>query len=80
MTFHSIRAKAAQGARTRHPVNGQKRSPRIMVTLDEADFRRLTWWAAKKGKPVAAVLRDAVWAYLVPIAADADAATKDLKR
>ena len=71
MTYHATRSRPASGSTGSNPF-GQKLSPRISVALPEDDMRRLTWWAAKKGKPVAAVLRDAVWAYLLPIAADAD--------
>jgi hypothetical protein len=52
---------------------GHALSPRLPATsIDEKDLRRLTWLAAKRGKPLASVIRDAVWAYLLPIAADAD--------
>lgn len=40
------------------------KSPRIVVSLPPADMELLTWWAAKKGVPVATVLRNAVWSYL----------------
>ncbi len=44
--------------------------------VSASDVRRLRWWARTAGKPLAAILQDAVWAYLLPIAADADAARK----
>jgi len=49
---------------------------RICVTLDADGFRRMAWLARKRGVPMNAVLADAVYAYVLPIAADADAATK----
>jgi non-ribosomal peptide synthetase component F len=42
----------------------------ISVDLPTDDLARLTWWAEKKGVPVAVVLRDAVWAYLLPVRDD----------
>ena len=71
MGFHATRARAA---RAPAGVNRFDRSPSISVTLPPEDMRRLKWWAAKKGLPVASILRDAIWAYLLPIAGDADAA------
>lgn len=71
MTYHSTRKRPANGS-ARTNANGNKLSPRISLALPPDDMRRLTWFAEQKGKPVAAVLRDAVWAYLLPIAADAD--------
>lgn len=65
MTYHSTRKGCAQGC-------GDK-SLRIAVSLPPDDMRRLSWLAAKRGVPVASVLRDAVWSYLLPIAIDADA-------
>jgi len=76
MTYHTTRSKPAAGSTGNNPL-GQKLSPRIAFSLPEDDMRRLTWWSAKKGKPVSAILRDAVWAYLLPIAADADKEAKD---
>lgn len=53
---------------------GVENSPRrIMVTLDNDGFRRMAWLARKRGVPMNAVLQDAVYAYCLPIAADADA-------
>lgn len=71
MTYHATRSRPAVGSRRTNAM-GQKLSPRISVALPADDMRRLTWFAAKKGKPVASILRDAVWAYLLPVAADAD--------
>ncbi len=68
MTVHLTRtSRRAAGA----PVGNMKR---IAVSLPPDDMRRLTWWANKHGVPVSNVLRNAVWAYLLPIAADADRA------
>lgn len=68
MTVHTCRVKRqAKGARA-------GKMARVMVSLQPDDMRRLTWWANKHGVPVSNVLRNAVWAYLLPIAADADAA------
>ncbi len=69
MTLHTVRVRrTARGARA-------GRMTRVMASLEQADFRRLAWLARQRKVPVAAVLRDAVWAYLLPIAADADRAT-----
>jgi hypothetical protein len=46
---------------------------RICVTLDADGFRRMAWLARKRGVPMNAVLADAVYAYVLPIVADADA-------
>ena len=45
---------------------------RICVTLDADGFRRMAWLARKRGVPMNAVLADAVYAYVLPISADAD--------
>ncbi|MBS0219159.1 MAG: hypothetical protein JSR91_00305 [Proteobacteria bacterium] len=67
MTAHTCRYKRpAKGARTGNMV-------RIMASITPEDMRRLTWLANKRQVPVAKLIRDAVWAYLLPIAADADA-------
>lgn len=71
MTYHTRRKKPGAGSQHGNEM-GHKLSPRISLALPPDDMRRLHWWAAKKGKPVAAILRDAVWAYLLPVAADAD--------
>jgi hypothetical protein len=47
---------------------------RVMASLEPDDMRRLCWLAKKRRVPVSKVLRDAVYAYLLPIRADADAA------
>lgn len=66
MTAHTCRyRREAQGA-----VAGKMR--RVMVSVPPDDMRRITWLARKRKVPVAKVLRDAVWAYVLPIAADAD--------
>lgn len=65
MTAHAIRQNAGKGAKCGQMV-------RIMVSLPPADMRRMTWLAQKRNVPVANVLRDAVWAYMLPIASDAD--------
>jgi hypothetical protein len=71
--FHGARKGRARGGQATG-VNGRANSPRIAVTLNDVEFRRLSWLAAKRGVPVAAVIRDSIFAYLLPIAADADAA------
>lgn len=78
MTMHTTRLKRANGT-SRANGHGHKLSPRIAITLSEDDFRRLTWLADKRGVPVAAVLRDAVWAYMIPITPEADAAVRPHK-
>lgn len=45
---------------------------RICVTLAPDSFRRMAWLARKRKVPMNAVLSDAVYAYCLPIAADAD--------
>jgi len=75
MTFHKKRhgdhrikghtpkpRKRAKGS----TASGAK-SPRIMVSYGPEDFRVLTAFAHAKGKTVAQVLRDALFAYLLPI-------------
>ena len=51
-----------------------------MVSLPPDDMRRLTWLAERRKIPVARLLRIAVWAYLLPIAPDADAAAESRGR
>lgn len=64
MTAHTIRTKrTAKGARAGRMV-------RVMASVDPADFAILQELAAKKQIPVAKVLRDAVWAYVLPLKAD----------
>ena len=61
MTAHTIRTKrTAKGARTSNMV-------RIMASVEAADFRLLQALAKKRKIPVSRVLRDAVWAYLLPL-------------
>jgi predicted transcriptional regulator len=45
---------------------------RVTVSLEPEDVRRLAWLADKRKVPVASVLRDAVYAYMLPIMVDAD--------
>jgi hypothetical protein len=61
MTAHTVRTKRkAKGACAGNMV-------RIMASVDSADFRLLQALANKREIPVAKVLRDAVWAYLLPL-------------
>jgi hypothetical protein len=46
---------------------------RICVTLDADNFRRMAWLARQRKVPMTAVLADAVYAYVLPVAATADA-------
>lgn len=69
MTVHTIRRKPATGSQAK-----RMGLVRIMASIPPDDFRRLTWLAAKRKVPVSNVLRDAVYAYLMPIAPDADRA------
>jgi hypothetical protein len=69
--WHKTRQGKAKGS-ARENANGHALSPRMAFSVNEDDFRRLCWLAKKRNLPVAAVLRDAVWAYLLPIAPDAD--------
>ena len=57
-----------------HPLYaGVENGPRrICVTLDADGFRRMAWLARKRGVPMNTVLADAVYAYVLPISADAD--------
>jgi hypothetical protein len=73
MTFHSRRRKPGKVTKPTNEL-GHDMSPRIAVSLPEDDMRRLVWYANKIGKPVAHLVRLAVWAYLLPIASDADKA------
>ena len=49
---------------------------RVSADVPKDDARRLAWLARKRRVPLAAVLRDAVYAYVLPIATDADAARR----
>ncbi len=63
MTWHVQPSRPARRtARTNE--YGNKLSPRIAVSLGEDEFSRLASLAAEAGKPLAAVIRDAVHAYL----------------
>jgi uncharacterized protein YfaQ (DUF2300 family) len=74
VTAHTCRFKSpAQGARA-------GKMARIMVSLPPEDMRRLTWLAERRKLPVAKLLRIAVWAYLLPIAVDADEVAAIIKR
>jgi hypothetical protein len=46
---------------------------RICVTLDADSFRRMAWLARQRNVPMNTVLASAVYSYVLPIAADADA-------
>lgn len=74
MTFHKTRDKRKARGTTSNGKRERQRSPRIVVSIDADDFRRLAWWANRKGVPTAAVIRDAVRAYLLPVRVDADRA------
>lgn len=72
MVFHTSRLKPACGS-TKNGINKRgrpERSPRIALSLPADDMACLVWWAAKKGVPVASVLRNAVWAYLQVVRAE----------
>lgn len=66
MAFHSRSKRKVLAGPARINKGGHLLKPRIAVTLDEVDFANINWLAAQKGIPVAQVLRDAVWAYLLP--------------
>lgn len=66
MTFHSRSKRGRVDGPKRVNALGHLLKPRISITLPENDFRDLNWLAAKKGKPIAEIMRDAVWAYLLP--------------
>lgn len=51
-------------------------SPRITASFDAEDFRVLTAFAHDKQRSVADVLRDALFAYLLPVRADYPAPIK----
>lgn len=74
MTFHKTRAKRKAHGTTKNGNRTERHSPRIVVSIDADDMRRLAWWANRKGVPTAAVIRDAVRAYLLPVRVDADRA------
>lgn len=79
-----MRARKSPAYRRRHKhgegtplYQGVEDGPRrICVTLDADGFRRMAWLARQRGVPMNAVLADAVYAYVLPIAADADAASR----
>ena len=48
---------------------------RIVVSITPDDRRRLMWWARKKGKTLPWAIQEAIYCYLVPIKATADAET-----
>lgn len=62
MTFHSRSKRKVKG----HGPNRFARSPRIAVSLDPVDHHNIVWLAEQKGIPVAHVIRDAIWAYMLP--------------
>lgn len=71
MTFHTrARAKVPQGC----PINPTKRRSalRVMVSLDDVQFHRMNWLARKRKTTLAAVARDAIYAYTLCIAPEAD--------
>lgn len=74
-TSYRRRHKHGQGSPLYDGVENGPR--RICVTLDADGFRRMAWLARKRNVPMNAVLADAVYAYVLPIAADADAADKE---
>jgi hypothetical protein len=47
-------------------MRGGQRSPRVMVSFDPVDFILATRLAERKGIPLARVMRDALYAYLLP--------------
>ena len=60
MTFHTNRSTGSiRGCRTVNK-RGKLSSPRVTVSFTEKDFARLTSIAAKAGRPVSALVRDAV--------------------
>lgn len=63
-SWHSTRKRKAKGFGRSN--NGYSSSPRIAVSLDEIDFANIRWLAEQKGKPVSAIVRDAIFAYLLP--------------
>jgi hypothetical protein len=74
VTAHTCRFKSpAKGARA-------GKMARVMVSLPPEDMRRLTWLAERRKLPVAKLLRIAVWAYLLPIAVDADEVAAIIKQ
>jgi hypothetical protein len=75
MTFHTTGSdQPATGGKCEGGTDESK-SPRIAVSLDPDDFRRLAWFAHKKKVPLAEMVRRAVSAYLMPIKVDADNAS-----
>lgn len=60
--WHTTSKRVAQGAARLN--GGFESSPRVATSLLEADFRRLVAIAQRRGVTVAAILRDAVAAYL----------------
>jgi hypothetical protein len=64
MTFHSIRhRRLAQGAARRNAL-GHHLSPRLTVTLTALEFTRAVALAERLGIPAAAVMRQALAAYV----------------
>jgi len=60
MTFHTNRSTGLiKGCRTVNK-RGKPSSPRVTVSFTEKDFAKLTSIAAKAGRPVSALVRDAV--------------------
>lgn len=63
MTFHSKRKRPAKGAKLaakRHS------TPRLAASIPDEDLALLTRLAARKGIPASQVIRDAIFAYLLP--------------
>jgi len=66
----------AHTCRFKKPAKGAKvgKLVRVAVSLPEEDMRRVLWLAEQRKVPAAKILRDAVWAYMLPIRTQADAA------
>lgn len=74
MTFHTTRLKRLAKGTARTNDEGHGLTPRISVGFEERDWKRITWLAAQQQVPVASIIRDAVYAYCLCIAPEADAA------
>lgn len=61
MTFHSTSDRKPKGS-----VTGDQKSPRLAVSYDPEDMEVAVWLAEKKGIPLAQVMRDALYSYLLP--------------
>ncbi len=73
MSQHKIRRQVATGSEIEKKGTRSFNMPRmvrIMGSFPAEDWKCIVWLAKKRGVPVANVLRDAVFSYVMPIRPD----------